>query len=1748
MRAGLFRRIPRSFRGKAGLGQGIVATCVIVAIVVSAVAMRALAQQDQQTFYLVNVDNEWISRIPNNRNVYRYDGAGVAYCAQAGPPGPAKNGTTYKWGWDYAQGCLAYVAYHGYPHTTVIGGRQWDEKQAEYITQIAVWMVTGGIDENFVWQIYNGDIVPGTPHWTCQHTWTEEMRQATRDLAAQARAYETAGGGGVEAHFAHLYSAGSTGMQPMLLIPRLGTASLQKSSAEPAVSSGNGCYALAGARYVVTRSNGDDWEAQETGAQFVTDESGYSVMLDPDGNVHPGLDAGIYYVREVEAPKGYSSDDSFHELHIDAGSTAQANVLHVDDQPLSDSIDFSLQKVDADGNDVELPSGDSTLEGAQFTVRFYEGEYDGVEALPAAPNRTWVIRTREYRGVQRAYLSDDYKVSGDDWYAVKDGWAAMPLGTFTVQETKAPQGYGLTDGSVHLGRVVADPSRNTGTRIDKIGAWSQKFTKDDYAGLSVEDRALAGGVRVQKVDAETGRADPQGDASLAQAEFSITNRSANAVTVDGKPRKPSEVVRVIRTGGDGVAQTGDHDLPYGTYEVRETGAPEGYQGNAGWARTFQVREDGRVVDLAAAKVGEPVQHGGIAVAKVDRETKAQAPLADATLADAAIEVRNKSANDVVVLGRAYAPGEVVETIRVRREVAADGTVTHVARTGERDLPYGTYELSEVATGRGYVLDGTSRQWRRTVAVGHDGGDAHVIFARDASGMSCADGLRAELLTADLAVRNQVVRSDFNFEKKDEETMAAMADVAFLVTSETTGESHVIVTDGNGIFTSNARDSEGRGGRPHTNKTNANDPGQPFSNGATALDADGSVYVKDSSKLDHAAGTWFAGASPERTRWADDGGSYAIDGHRAEVTDGLRALPFDTYRVEELRCAGNEGRNLVSFEVALRTPSQDPDDGGLDVHVGTIDDSTPSLATSLEAAGGGKVVAAAEGQSVTDRVWYANLPKGGGYTVRGELRVLNDDGTAGDVVATREADLTAASGIGVTEMPFGFDASGLGGRTLVALERVYRGSELVCEHADPTDGAQQVRVPGVGTTLTDDNGGDHEVTDDGGRYRLTDRVSYRNLEAGVPYRLTGELHAVRGGEDMGVVATAGATFRARGEGGAVDVPFDVDASVVEGGSDLVAFETVDLGWDGSDMASHRDLSDGGQTVHVPRVETTAADKSTGDHELPAQAGQTVTDTVRLTNLTPGHEYTVTGTLHAKSVSADGTVSDGGVVRRADGSEVTATARLKATKAAHDVTMEFADVDLSAWQGRSAVAFEDLRRGDALVATHADVTDEDQTVTVPGLRTTATDALDGDKLVFAAPGQTVTDTVHLTNLVPGRRYTVSGELHRRAADEAGNATDIGIVTWVAGGEDGHSAQFLALASASASFTAEAREQDVDVTFEDVDLTDCQGQTLVAFEGLSRDGDGKALAEHRDIADDAQAVTVVSVGTTMTADQTALHEVQPGMDGRPKTIALADAVSYKNLSLDHEYEVRGVLHARDAEGRDMGAIRGADGKEVAATTRFRPEKTSGTVDVTFEVDATDFDGTYVAFEYLTLDGRPVASHERIEDEGQSVHVVDLHTKATDKADGDNVLDDVDGQVIVDAVSYTNLVPGREYTVTGTIHLKADGGDAGVVQGATASRTFVPETPDGTVDVEIPVNASELGDCHLVAFEDLSQDGRVVGRHADIEDEDQSVDVEKPEVPHHDMPSTGLASPWVALVVLGAAALGGGIAWTARRRHGRH
>ena len=1402
-----------------------------------------------------------------------------------------------------------------------------------------------------------------------------------------------------------------------------GHLSVHKSSANPGITDGNDCYSLEGAEFTVYNGAG-----QPMGV-LTTNANGDTNTLE--------LPEGTYTVRETKPPKGYLPAPD-QQVTVHGGQTTTVQVA---DAPAGDPMRMAVGKFDGDKeyNANNLPQGSASLEGAEFTIEYFDTvDYDTYDALKKAnvePTRTWVFGTNT-NGF--AMYSEQSLIRGDDLYKSADGTPTLPRGSIAVYESKAPTGYKLNS-DVNFQKIQENPLSGVTT----------------FNLPEIPETVIRGGVSVQKLDSETGQT-PQGGADFSGITFSIINDNPNAVTVDGKSHKPGQTVKTIVTDKNGVAKTSADCLPYGKYIIRETATNDDYLNTSNEMRVT-VSEDGKMYSFTAK---DDIVRGGVKITKHDIETGTGDPLGGASLDGTKFEIKTLNEKPVIVSGVTYTKGQVVHTLTIK-----DGE----ASTSGHLLPFGLYSIQEVKAGEGYLLtDGEPHEFR---------------IAKDGVLVNPFDG----------AFENQVMRSDLEFTKKGDDGQDRLAGVAFKLTSKTTGESHVVVTDENGYFSSASSWNK------HTHETNAND---------WALDAEG---VIDSSKLDATAGVWFGGTTPD---------------------DSKGALPYDTYLIEELRCSANEGYQLIETSVIV---SRD----GKVYDFGTLTDVKASITTkAYDPMDGDSNIGMGNFLTIEDKVAYANLFPGRNYKLVAELH----DAKTGEVLydgKTVEHTFTAQepSGFEVIRID-GIDTFGFAGKTITVYEKLYdEGGSLIAKHTDKDDVNQQVTVivPEIGTTATDGADGDKLVsTDDAAT--VVDTVHYKNLIPGNRYALVGALFVKKTAEDGeitgeplmvdGAPVVSYTTLTPETADGDADVTFTFDSLALKDGTQLVACEVLfglgsepesfadieaatlldlveepDTGLDGLyPLAYHADMEDLGQTVTIknPKIATTALDGIDNDKNVVTDSETVIVDTVEYHNLVPGKEYTLKGSMQVKGEKDGKPVA---TPLEVGGEAVTAETTFT-PEAAHgtvNVTFAFDSRDLE--DGTQLVVFENLERNGNVLVTHEDIEDINQmvVVTVPGISTSARDGIDGDKDVVVDDATTVIDTVEYKNLVPGKEYTLNGKLYSKSTGKPLMVGDKPV-------------------TGQTTFTPEKADGKVEVTFTFDSRAIADKTDIVVFESLVRSG--TELASHADIDDKNQTVTVThpEIGTTAV----------DGADGDKNVITddtteVIDTVEYTGLIPGKEYTLKGTLHVK-VTGEDGNVTEKpleVDGKPVTAETTFTPEKSDGKVDVVFHFNSLTIphDTEIVAFESLEKNGVEIAAHADIKDKAQTVTVKHpfITTSALDGIDGDKNIVTDDETVIVDTVKYSGLIPGKEYTLKGSMQVKKSDEDGNLTaeplevdgEPVTAETTFTPETASGEVEVTFTFDSRAIADkTDIVVFESLERTGVEIASHKDIEDGKQTTTVTRPQI----------------------------------------
>ena len=1460
----------------------------------------------------------------------------VVYCLEPSKANPSNGQYTASVSND---ALLSAVAYYGY------GGPGYESDKGMYnmlqenvrpyayvITHMALsWVYDGCSDDSdaFKGNAATADGIKNIVNLINAYSWT-----VPSDFAAF-----TFGTSGQTMGFGYFYNP-------------VGSVNLKKTSANPAISDGNSCYSLKDAVYGVYGDSG----CTDQRATLTTDESGNSNSVD--------LSPGTYWVKEISAPKGFALDAEAHQITISGG---QNTTVELQDIPQTDPISIVLGKVDAETN-ADKPQGSASLGGAEFTVKYYDGLYDIDPATQGQTAvRTWVLRTNE-KGI--THFGDSYKVSGDEFYRTSSGIPTFPIGTLTIQETKAPEGY-LIDDTVFIRKITPE-----GTAED-VNSYNQPVIKE---------QVIRGGVKIQKRDYENGST-PQGNGNFANAEISIINNGANAVYVNGNTYEPGQTVLTMVTDSTGLAQTAADALPHGDYMWKETKAPAGYLISGVTEGTFAIRENGVIVDLSAADKGvnDKVIRGGVKIQKRDYETEDTTPMGSATLAGAEVNIVTTNDNPVIVNGVTYTKGQVVTKLTTDENGCAQTTADL--------LPSGTYSAVEIKAPQGYLLAGVIIQ--------------NFTISKN--------GEIVDLSAKDTSFKDKVKRGDFELRKIDSETQESMDGVSFDITNVTTGEKHRFTTDENGYYSSK------NDWNPHSQNTNGGGAedglwfGQTTGGAMAAVDDSlgalpygvylideveginnagkemfhGYLYIRrnnvtinmgnienygDAPEItvntkvkDPATDTQYSKAQKDLTVVDEvsldgliPGREYTIEGtlmdketrkpiltaDDKEVTAKTTFTATNVTQVIEmtytLDASDLAGKSIVAFEKVYYRGKE------VAAHESITDkDQTiyfPEISTSLtDDVTGGHMAEAAENMSLTDTVNYKGLRPGREYVLKG---ILMDKATGKELLingekVTQELRFTPDDTDGSVDMTFTFDGSALAGKAVVAFEScLYDGKEIAVHH-DIDSEEQTVHIPEIETKLTNDKTGTHEALAEK-EMSLTDTVPYHNLIPGKEYTMKGVLMDKATGKELlinGEKVTKEVTFTPEKADGTVELTFTFDGSSLAGKS-VVAFE--DCYYDGKEIAVHHDIKSKDQTVDIPKIVTELVNDATGEHEAEAAKEMSLTDKVSYNNLKAGKEYTMKGTLMDKET---------GEPLLIDGKKVTKEVTFTPEKADGSVEMTFT-FDGSALAGKTVVAFEDCLRDGKEVAVHHDINSKEQTIDIPGLKTELKDDVTGSHNALAEKEMSLTDIATYTGLIPGKEYTMKGTLMDKTTGEP----------LLINGEK---------VTKEVTFTPEQPDGSVELTFI-FDGSALAGKSVVAFEDCFRDG--KEVAVHHDIDSKEQTVDIPDISTELKDDVTGSHAAEASGE-----MSLTDVVPYHNLIPGKEYTMKGVLMDKET-GKELVI----NGNTVTQEVTFTPEKADGSVELTFKFDGTSLGGkTVVAFESCLYDGKEVAVHHDIDSKEQSVDI---------------------------------------------------------------------------------------------------------------------------------------------------------------------
>ena len=1061
---------------------------------------------------------------------------------------------------------------------------------------------------------------------------------------------------------------------------------LQKKSANPELTLNNSCYSLEGAEYGVFQE-----EKQVTTLR--TDANGYAKS--------EKLPSGDYTIKELTPPKGFALDMQSYNVKI----TSNVTTLEVTDYPQSDPVTILLGKIDKETN-ANKPQGSASLEGAEFTFKYYTVQTNKDPAtMGLKPTRQWVMRTDE-RGFTR--LSEKYKVPNvpqDEFYKL-NGVVTLPLGTITIQETKAPKGYAI----------------NPEIFVRQIKLNETADGVETYNVPTIPETIIHGGVLIEKWDSELNKKEPQGGASLKGTKLDLISENANAVVVKGKTYQKGEVITTLTTDQDGKAQTEKDLLPFGTYKIKEKTPPTGYQNAGTIERTFKVEKDQTLVKLNTADtaIKNEVIRGGVEIEKWDNELNRKEAQGGATLEGAVFEISSLNDHPVKVEGKLYKKGEVVKTLTTDKS----GKVS----TTKDLLPYGKYQAKEVKAPEGYNPTG---EIKRTFSIQEHG---KIV----------------KLNTTDTAIKNDVIRGDLQLVKfkessdEDEDQKTPLEGIIFEITSKTTKKTVEIVTDKHGYASTTQLNVSKRGNLAYdtyiVHEKNPPEGTKPVKDFQVTIQNEGETlyYILEDklivspvrlAKLDAETGKIIPLANAEfqlldknkkpiemtthypteevhKTFKTDESGTFTLP----------EKLPAGTYYFKEIHAP--EGYLLNGQEIRFEIKEGH-------------DWAEPILVQVKDLPAKGQIRIRKSDET------NGEVLEGASFEIKAKKDIVTPDGTIrvkkGEVVdtITTEKDGTATS------------------------KKLYLGSYQVKEVCQPegyvlTDKTWDVELKykDESTELVYET---LEITN------VLTKVVIEKTVKDSDEKLSGVQFAfwnkqMTDGLDDGIAAKETVKTNKNGQAVIEGLKPDMTYCIQEmEGIDGYAIDDqifeVKVDPDGK-IEGKDSITLTVENAKTEITETNAISADTNTQQGLPKKEAVIQDKVCVKNLQKGETYLLKGVLMDAETQLPLQIS---------GKEITLEKTFTAEKDSMEVSMEI-HFDASACAGKTIVVYERLFLGEKEISVHTDLNDKKQTVTFPKheIGTKATDQDTGTQEAVPKKEATILDKVSYQNLIVGQEYTVKGVL--------------------------------------------------------------------------------------------------------------------------------------------------------------------------------------------------------------------------------------------------------------------------------------------------------------------------------------------------------------------------------------------------------
>ena len=909
----------------------------------------------------------------------------------------------------------------------------------------------------------------------------------------------------------------------------VGSIELWKSSANPDLTDNNSCYDRSGAVYGV-------YSGSSKIAELTTDSNGYARA--------DNIPAGSYTVKEITAPKGYALDVTGHNITVTSGQTA---TLQVTDIPQNDPVAILLGKIDRETTQ-NMPQGSASLEGAEFTVKYYDGFYDtdpaeeGKEAI-----RTWVFATNE-NGF--AYFAEEWKVSGDNFYYDITGNETVPLGTMTIQETKAPAGYLLND-EVFVRQITAEGY------LEGV---------ETYNAPTIPEDVIRGDIQIIKY----GENNAETDDSSADIK-----RPLEGVKFHLESKTTGEVYTII-TDEQGIASTTqlkDEDnerggLPFDTYIVTEESPYTEYDPVAPFEVTIDTEGKTLYYILRNDTVDAPIR-----IEKIDETTGKVIPAAGAQF-----QILDSEKNVISMTVSHYPSLVEIDTF----ETDASGSFTLPEK-----LEYGTYYLHEVQAPEGYLLGGEDIQF--VVDQEYQWDNPLTVQYADAPAMG-----RIEIVKTDTETGDPLEGAEFTVTAAEDITTpdgtihAAAGDVVDTVTSDTDGVAKSKELYLGKYTITETKQPTGYVLPDQTWEVELTYEDQYTELVTQTLEAENQPTVviidkKVTGSDQRLSGVKFAIWNKGTEDPVDPGMTYK-DIYKTDREGQIRLEKLEpgTYCIKEVEGVPGYAVDDTIHEFTVTEDGRI--DGQAEATITIENAKTEIVETNALNIETGDQNAYPKQLDATDTVGIINLQPGAEYDLTAvvadaqtRLPLREGNSLAGDVITVEQTFTATAARMDIIQ-ELSIDASNFGGKTIVMCEYLYQDGVLISEHTDPDDPQQQlyIRNPKLHTTAIDVESGTHEaIAKD--NVRIRDIVEHFDILPGT-YTLRGIVMDKATKEPLlinGKTVTAEKEIQVTEENGEVSMDFpEFDGSELNNRS-IVIFEYL---YQGDELIeAHENINDENQTI-------------------------------------------------------------------------------------------------------------------------------------------------------------------------------------------------------------------------------------------------------------------------------------------------------------------------------------------------------------------------------------------------------------------------------------------------------------------------------------------------------------------------------------------------------------------------------------------